>query len=220
MRIPVSSKIFLQTSLCAVLLLFTAHLRSAGGVVGEAGSCMIKIGFYTAHFSIYQPDANGNDVFCEDLPNVDKTIFVLEYLHQSLEKVPVDFRIIEDTQNFGQFARWENIEAIGDLDSQTVFLLMSSIHSNKRLTAEYDFEQSGNYIGIVTAPHPTKDILYHAVFPFKVGSAGYGYWPMILLVILLLQLLNMISQGGLQKIAGKLRATMDSDRKCTVRGTK
>jgi hypothetical protein len=220
MRIPVSSKIVLQTSLCTVLLLFTAHLRSAGGVVGEAGSCMIKIGFYTAHFSIYQPDANGNDVYCEDLPDVDKTIFVLEYLHQSLEKVPVDFRIIEDTQNFGQFVRWKNVEAIDDLDSQTVFLMTPSIHSNKRLTAEYDFKQSGNYIGIVTAPHPTKDILYHAVFPFKVGSTGYGYWPLILLVILLLQLLNMISQGSLQKIRGEWRATMNSDKKSTERGAK
>jgi hypothetical protein len=220
MRIPISSKIFLQTSLCAVLLLVTAHLRSAGGVVGEAGSCMIKIGFYTAHFSIYQPDTNGNDVFCEDLPDVEKTIFVLEYLHQSLEKVPVDFRIIEDTQNFGQFVRWENVKAIDDLESQTVFILAPSIHSNKRLTAEYDFKQSGNYIGIVTAPHPTKDILYHAVFPFKVGSTGYGYWPLTLLVILLLQLLNMISQGSLQKIGRAWRGTMNSDKRNTLRGAK
>jgi hypothetical protein len=156
---------------------------------------MIEIGFYTAHFSIYQPDANGNDVFCEDLPNVEKTIFVLEYLHQSLDKVPVDFRIIEDLQGFGQFARWENIDAIDDLDSQTVFLLTPAIHSDKRMTAEYNFEKSGSYIGIVTAPHPTKDILYHAVFPFEVGNTGYGYWPLILFVILLLQFLYMISNN-------------------------
>jgi hypothetical protein len=116
--------------------------------------------------------------------------------------------------------QWIFASSIDDLDSQTVFLLTPAIHSNMRLTAEYDFKQSGNYIGIVTAPHPTKDILYHAVFPFKVGSTGYGYWPLILLIILLLQLLNMISQGSLQKISGEWRATMNRDKKSTVRGTK
>lgn len=207
MRIPVTRKILLQTSFFGVLLLFTAPIRSAGGVVGEAGSCMINIGFYTAHFSVYQPSDNGNDVFCEDLPNVENTIFVLDYLHQGLEKVPVDFRIIEDLQEFGQFARWENIESIDDLDSQTVFFLPPEIHSNKRLTVEHKFEKSGSYIGIVTAPHPTKNIVYRAVFPFEVGSTGLGYWPLILLVIFLLQLQYMSSQGTLQKISRKLRGT-------------
>ncbi|MGK0337073.1 MAG: hypothetical protein ACJAYE_001854 [Candidatus Azotimanducaceae bacterium] len=205
MRIPLIRKVLLQTSLFGVLLLFTAHLRSAGGVVGEAGSCMINIGFYTAHFSVYQPSDNGNDVFCEDLPDVENTIFVLDYLHQGLEKVPVDFRIIEDLQGFGQFVRWENIEGIDDLESQTVFFLPPVIHSNKRLTVEYKFERSGSYIGIVTAPHPTKNIMYRAVFPFEVGNTGFGYWSLILLVILLLQVQYMSSQGILHKISRKFR---------------
>ena len=39
--------------LATVLLLGAAALaRAAGGVVGEPGSCMIKIGFYEAHFKI------------------------------------------------------------------------------------------------------------------------------------------------------------------------
>ncbi|MFT7244555.1 MAG: hypothetical protein ACI82A_001913 [Candidatus Azotimanducaceae bacterium] len=168
---------------------------------------MINIGFYTAHFSVYQPADNGNNVFCEDLPDVANTIFVVDYLHQGLEKVPVDFRIIEDLQGFGQFVRWENIAGIDDLDSQTVFFLPPSIHSKKRLTVEHNFEKSGSYIGIVTAPHPTKNIIYRAVFPFEVGSTGFGYWPLILLVILLLQLQYMSSQGMLQQLSRKLRGT-------------
>ena len=166
---------------------------------------MINIGFYAAHFSIYQPENSGNKVFCEDLPYAENTIFVLDYLHQSLEKVPVDFRIIEDLQEFGQFVRWENIEAIDDLDSQTVFFLPPAIHSNKTMTVEYTFVKSGSYIGIVTAPHPTKNIIYRAVFPFEVGSTGFGYWPLILLIILLLQFQYMSSQGFLQQIIRKLR---------------
>jgi hypothetical protein len=198
------------------VLLFTPPIWSAGGVVGEAGSCMINIGFYTAHFSIYQPGNSGNNVFCEDLPGLENTVFVLEYLHQSLEEVPVDFRIIEDSQGFGQFVRWENIQSIDDLDSQTVFFLSPAIHSNKRMTAEYNFQKSGSYIGIVTARHPTKDLVYHAVFPFKVGNTGYGYWPLVLLVILFLQLLHMSSQGTLQKLWTTVGAAVKGDSKCAL----
>jgi hypothetical protein len=210
----------LSTSFFAFLLLFTQPIWPAGGVVGEAGSCMINIGFYTAHFSIYQPENSGNDVFCEDLPGIENTVFVLEYLHQSLGEVPVDFRIIEDSEGFGQFVRWENIEAIDDLDSQTVFFLSPAIHSQKRMTAEYNFQKSGSYIGIVTARHPTKDLVYHAVFPFNVGNTGYGYWPLVLLAILFLHLLHMSSQGLLQKLWRTARAAMRGDMKDTLKDKK
>ncbi|MFT4631729.1 MAG: hypothetical protein ACI8PP_000502 [Candidatus Pseudothioglobus sp.] len=208
----------LPRSFCGLLLLLSPPIWSAGGVVGEAGSCMITIGFYTAHFSIYQPENSGNSVFCEDLPGLDNTVFVLEYLHQSLNEVPVDFRIIEDAKGFGQFVRWENIEAIDDLASQTVFFLPPAIHLNKRLTAEYKFQKPGSYIGIVTARHPTKDLVYHAVFPFNVGNTGYGYWPLVLLVIVFLQLLHMSSQGILQRLLGTVKAALSRDKSDAHRG--
>ncbi len=42
------------------------------------------------------------------------------------------------------------------------------------LTVNYDFQQAGGYIGIVTAVHPEKEKTYHAVFYFHVGGTGYG----------------------------------------------
>ena len=71
--------------------------------------CKIKIGFYEAHFTAFQPETSGNRQFCEDLPDVGPTIFVLDYLHDSMKEVPIDFRIIRDVTGSGQFVRLEDV---------------------------------------------------------------------------------------------------------------
>ena len=144
--------------------------------MGEAGSCMIKIGFYTAHFTIYQPDSSDNKEFCEDLPNTGQTLFVLDYLHNTLKEVPVDFRILRDATELGQFTKWQDLEAIADIEAQTVFYQQAVIRSDGQLNVEHNFDRPGWYIGVVTAPHPSKDIVYHAVFPFQVGRVNYMPW--------------------------------------------
>ena len=184
----------------------SVRLFAAGGVVGEAGSCVIKIGFYTAHFTVYQPEYSANDEFCEDLPVAGRTVFILDYLHSTLKLVPVDFRIIKDLQGFGRFVRWENVEQIEDIESQTVFFQPGVVRSDERMRVEYSFASPGKYIGIVTAPHPTKDeIIYRAVFPFDVGNTGYGDWPLILLLILALQMVYMFNRGMFDRFLDKPR---------------
>ncbi len=167
-------------------LMLTQAAWGAGGVVGEAGSCMMEIGIYSAHFSIYQPEDRGDDVFCEDLPMAGSTLFVMDYLHGSLRQVPVDFRIIRDLDDLGIFARWENVEAMTDLDARTVFYQSPVIKPENQLQVEHRFTESGAYIGIVTAPHPSKDIVYRAVFPFRVGLMPAWLWlfaPLLALVL-------------------------------------
>lgn len=158
-----------------------AVVWSAGGVVGEAGSCMIEIGLYTAHFTIYQSDTSGDTEFCEDLPDTGRTLFVLDYLHGSMKQVPVDFRIIRDQEGWGIFTRWDNIAAIADLDARTVYYQPGTVLPRNQLLAEVDFALAGDYIGIVTAPHPTKDIVYRAVFPFAVARVNRWPWLAVLM---------------------------------------
>ena len=167
--------------LASVLLLHPSAGWTAGGVVGEPGSCMIEIGVYTAHFTVYQSDSSGEEEFCEDLPATGKTLFVLDYLHGSMKEVPVDFRIIEDREDWGIFTRWDNVKSIPDIDDWTVFYQPPTVYPGDQLQAEYDFLDSGGYIGIVTAPHPTKDIVYRAVFPFQVGKIDFMPWLMMFL---------------------------------------
>ncbi len=169
-----------------LLLLLNGPVLAAGGVVGAAGSCMMEIGIYTAHFTIYQPESRGEDVFCEDLPEVDNTLFVLDFLHGSLKDVPVDFRIVRDLDELGIFARWEHIAAMTDLEQRTVFYQPPALHPDNKLQVEHRFLEKGAYIGVVTAPHPSKDIVYRAVFPFRVGAINWWLWltPLLLLTAL------------------------------------
>jgi hypothetical protein len=155
----------------AVLWLAAATSAAAGGgVVLSNDTCIINIGFYDAHFTAYQPNASGDTEFCEDLPGTGKTVFVLDYLHRSLKDVPVDFRIIRNVTGKGEFARESDINAIADLDAATVFYASPAVKSNGTLLVEHPFAERGEYVGIVTAGHPSNANTYTAVFPFRVGA--------------------------------------------------
>jgi hypothetical protein len=169
-----------------------------GGVVEEEDLCVITISYLKAHFKIYQPRVDGHEEYCEDLPNATESIFVMEYLHDELSRVPVDFRIIHDVTGKGRFARWEDVAAIEDLDSVTIFYQPPTIEPDV-FTVLYDFTEEGEYIGVVTAAPSTGDRQHIAVFPFEVGYTDYGYWPIIVGVLILIQLQYLFMSGRLAR---------------------
>jgi hypothetical protein len=171
-----------------------------GGVAFEDDRCVIRIDFLTAHFTVYQPQARGSREYCEDLPDAADTIFVMEYLHDFLREMPVDFRIIRDATGIGRFAKWSDIEAIPDLDAVTVFYQPAQIHRQGELSASHTFDQKGTYIGIVTALHPNDGRQYNAVFHFQAGGPDYGTIPLFVGILLLLQAGYWLSNGGWQRI--------------------
>jgi len=182
-----------------VILLYMLPSTQAvahGGVAFEDDRCIISIGFLTAHFTIYQPRSSGSEEFCEDIPAVSDTVFVMEYLHNFLREMPVDFRIIRDEQDFGIYARWEDVQTISDLDAVTAFYQPPQIRPAGELTVDYAFEDKGTYIGIVTAEHPDDGRVYNAVFYFQVGGPDLGTLPWFLGLLLVLQGIYWMSNGG------------------------
>jgi hypothetical protein len=181
----------LRTVLSTLLLyaLSGTHVLWAHGSVVDSGEgCVIQFDFYSAHFSIFQPQTRQHEEFCEDLPDVTESVFVLEYRHDSLREVPVDFRIMRNTSDLGRFVRWQDIEAMGDLTAHTVFYQRSSPRADGVLSMLFNFTEPGDYVGIVSAPHPTLDLQYHAVFPFRVGQAFWQQsWFLIALIVVLVQ---------------------------------
>ena len=169
-----------------------------GGVVEESDLCVIKISYLTAHFKIYQPRTDGHEEYCEDLPNAGESVFVMEYLHDELSRIPVDFRIIRDVTGKGRFARWSDIVAIEDLDSVTVLYEPARVEPDV-FTVTHNFEGDGEFIGIVTATPNDGDRLHIAVFPFEVGYTGFGLWPWFVGVLLLIQLQYLYMSGRLAK---------------------
>ena len=176
-------------SLLLAALLLAGPAMAGGGVILRGDSCIIEIGFYDANFTAYQPRTSGNAEFCEDLPDTGETIFVLDYLHGSLREVPVDFRIVKDTTGLGRFVQHEDILALENLDEITVFYAPPSVKSGASFRIEHSFEENGDYVGLVTAGHPSNDSIYNAVFPFTVGAVRYPYWLSAVIVGLLMLLL-------------------------------
>ena len=187
--------------LLSISILLVAPWQQAaahGGVVEEEDLCVITISYLKAHFKIYQPRVDGHEEYCEDLPNATESIFVMEYLHDELSRVPVDFRIIRDVTGKGRFARWADIAAIDDLDSVTVFYQPPTIEPDV-FTVLYDFTEEGEYIGIVTAAPSSDDRQHIAVFPFEVGYTDFGYWPLIVGVLILIQFQYLLMSGRLTR---------------------
>ena len=185
-------------AVCALFAVFSHSAAAHGGVVEEADVCVIKISYLKAHFKIYQPLTAGHKEYCEDLPAATESVFVMEYLHDELGRVPVDFRIIHDVTGKGRFARWEDVAAIKDLDSVTVLYEPPVIEPDV-FTAHFDFTEQGDYIGVVTATPDNGDRLHIAVFPFEVGYTGFGYWPVVLGALLLIQLQYLFMSGRLAR---------------------
>jgi hypothetical protein len=173
-------------------------LSAHGGVVEEEDLCVIKISYLKAHFKIYQPLVDSHKEYCEDLPNATESIFVMEYLHDELSRDPVDFRIIRDVTGKGRFARWEDVAAIDDLDSVTVFYQPPLIEPDV-FTVLYEFSEEGDFIGVVTAAPANSKRQHIAVFPFEVGYTGYGYWPLIMVTLAVLALSYLLSSGRLAR---------------------
>jgi len=177
----------LLTILGLIGLGFVPHAAHAhGGVVEEEDLCVIKVNYLRGHFKIYQPLIDGHEEYCEDLPNATETVFVMEYLHESLGDAAVDFRIIHDVTGKGRFARWQDIAGIDDLESATVFYHEPRIDPDL-LTVIHEFTEEGDYIGIITANVDGEEKIYRAVFPFEVGFTGLGYWPLFVVLILATQ---------------------------------
>ena len=183
-----------------VMLLWSAVATGGGGVILSKDACIITIGFYTAHFTAYQPQTSGNEEFCEDLPNTGESIFVLDYLHDSLKEVPVDFRIIRDATGLGRFAKWEDVQKLQDIDSHTLFYQPPLLRADGSYRVSVEFPEQGDYIGIVTAGHPTNDNIYNSVFPFSVGATKFPLWlafvVVAILFVLLIRLATKARSGG------------------------
>ena len=175
-----------------ILILFVSFLSSQnaaahGGVAFEDDLCVINIDFLQAHFTVFQPETRESDEFCEDIPDVARSVFVMEYLHSLLPEMAIDFRIIRDINEVGRYATLDDVLAIDDLEAATVYYEPPRIEPGGFYTASYEFDAEGTYIGVVTADHPTEDRYYTAVFYFQVGGADYGTLPLLLALLLLLQ---------------------------------
>jgi hypothetical protein len=200
------SRYTLQILILIVSFLSSQNAAAHGGVAFEDDLCVINIDFLQAHFTVFQPETRESDEFCEDIPDVARSVFVMEYLHSLLPEMAIDFRIIRDINEVGRYATLDDVLAIDDLEAATVYYEPPRIEPGGFYTASYEFDAEGTYIGVVTADHPTEDRYYTAVFYFQVGGPDYGTLPLFLALLLLLQTGYWLSNGGWERRKQRLAA--------------
>lgn len=188
-------RIFATLLIAVSILTWVPRMALAhGSVTPDADLCVIQIGYFKAHFKVYLPETHHHEDFCEDLPGIGNSVFVMEYEHDGLAQTPIDFRIIENITGQGRFTNLGHIEKIENLDKITVFHHPAAIQADV-FTVGHNFDRPGEFVGIVSVTRPDGDGLYTAVFPFEAGYTGFGYWPWIIAGLLLLQL-NFLWMSG------------------------
>lgn len=178
-------------------------LAGGGGITANNDRCIVAVGFYEVHLTVYQPDLNDNEEFCSNLPDMGQTIFVLNYLHSSLKEVPVELRIIKNVTGLGKLVRWENVQQIMDVENNTVFYSPPGVEPGGSYRAQHRFTGNGDFIGIVTAGHPDTSKIYQGFFTFSVGAINYVFWLICLLVVLLSGLLVYAYRSKLEVLFGR-----------------
>ena len=145
----------LLTVLLATSVMFTSQVQAHGGLALADDMCVLTVGPYRMHFTGYQP-LSQEEEFCEDIPEVGKTVIALDYIQEELRPLKTEVRIIRDTGS----------EA--DLDAITVFHLPPKVYPSASITVEHVFSEKGKFVGLVTVTGGAQD--YVSRFPFSVGE--------------------------------------------------
>ncbi len=140
-----------------------------GGVAIEDDMCVLKAGPYLMHFTGFQPEQTQSEEFCEDIPNVGSAIIVLDYIDNQLRDMAIDFRIIEDVNDIGNYATLDDLGSETDIERNTVYYLPSELRRTGSFNVEYNFTEPGRFIGMVKVDDIPNDKEYISVFPFGVG---------------------------------------------------
>lgn len=165
---------------------FANNSFAHGSIVADADLCIIQVGYFQAHFKIYLPTEKKHTEFCEDLPTGGEAVFVMEYIHGELGEVLMDFRIIHNVTGQGIYTRMDDVEKISNIEQFTVFYQPAEQHSDVFM-ALHNFDEQGEYLGIITARDSASGETYSAVFPFEVGYTRFGYLPLFIVLLLLVQ---------------------------------
>lgn len=211
---------FLRLSAVACLSIVCGQQALAhGSVSAEDDVCLIEIGYYKAHFRIYLPGERRHEQFCEDLPEAGESVFVMEYVHPGLSDVPIDFRIIRNVTGQGRFTRLADIEQIENLDAATVLHHPAGTQRDVFMV-RHEFDETGEFVGVVTLEQPDTGKVYTAVFPFDVGFTGFGYWPLFALAVIALQVNYLWMSGRFSRWARAWRRRRTRPRLTVVPGAR
>lgn len=136
----------------AAALLQAAGAQAHGGLAMDQDKCKLTVGPYLMHFAGYQEDAQRSE-FCEDIPHRGKIIVVLDFVDDGLRDMPVEVRVVRQTDGPPEQA-------------PVVFQVPPKVYPSGTMTFSHEFADDGDYVGLVNAGPGRR---YLSLFPFSVG---------------------------------------------------
>ncbi|MDC8445130.1 MAG: hypothetical protein LV471_04280 [Nitrosomonas sp.] len=152
-------------------LVFSGQVQAHGGLALADDLCILTVGPYTIHFTGYQP-LTQEEEFCEDIPEIGKTVVALDYINDELRPMETDVRIVSG----GRILVPDDVKKVSaeDLESMTVYHLPAQVYPSASIMIDHTFSEKGKFAGIVTVSGEGKE--WVSVFPFSVGEGRRINW--------------------------------------------
>lgn len=161
----------LVTSVLALGIIFSGQVHAHGGLALADDMCILTVGPYTIHFTGYQP-LTQEEEFCEDIPEIGKTVVALDYINDELRPFETEVRIVRSTTShkISTGTTAQDLEKISDedLENMTVYYLEPEVYPTASILIDHAFPEKGMFAGIVTVAHEGQE--HVSVFPFSVGE--------------------------------------------------
>ena len=155
----------LISTIIALGVVFSGQVQAHGGLALADDLCILTVGPYTIHFTGYQP-LSQEEEFCEDIPEIGKTVVALDYINDELRPMETEVRIVHSSS----IETPDDLEgvAIEDLDNMTIYHLPAKVYPNASITMDHTFPEKGKFAGVVTVSGNDQE--WVSVFPFSVGE--------------------------------------------------
>ena len=152
-------------------LIFTGQVQAHGGLALADDLCILTVGPYTIHFTGYQP-LTQEEEFCEDIPEIGKTVVALDYINDELRPMETEVRIVSGNRVLVP----DDLKKVNtdDLESLTVYHLPAQVYPSASIMIDHTFPEKGKFAGIVTVSGEGKE--WVSVFPFSVGEGRPINW--------------------------------------------
>ena len=152
-------------------LVFSGQVHAHGGLALADDLCILTVGPYTIHFTGYQP-LTQEEEFCEDIPEIGKTVVALDYINDELRPFAAEVRIVRSTASLNITTRTTS-QDLGkvsdeDLENMTVYHLPPEVYPNASILIDHTFPEKGMFAGVVTVRGNDQE--WVSVFPFAVGE--------------------------------------------------
>ena len=161
----------LISTIIALGVVFSGQVHAHGGLALADDLCILTVGPYTIHFTGYQPMSQEEE-FCEDIPEIGKTVVALDYINDELRPFAAEVRIVRSSASLKITTGTtpQDLEKVSDedLENMTIYHTPPEVYPNASIMIDHTFPEKGMFAGVVTVSNEGDEFV--SVFPFSVGE--------------------------------------------------